>query len=89
MTSSTTRILELSSSIATNVAKIHYFNEEHGLATQSFDPCAPPKYNYPPDIEDARQQALHATDELHALLAGPAMILTRPSVCTNLSVDPE
>jgi hypothetical protein len=90
MTSSTARIVELSSTIFTNVASINRFNEEHGLATQSFDPHAPPKYDYPKDIDDSRQQVLYATDELHALLAGPASALMRPSVRINPSpVNPD
>jgi hypothetical protein len=78
---STTRITELSASISTNVAKINRFNEENGLPTQSFGPDAPPTYNYPSDIDEARQAVLLATDELHALLAGPTNALMAPSVC--------
>jgi hypothetical protein len=80
---STTRIVELSLIISTNVAKINSYNVEKGLPSQSFDPNAPPKYNYPPEIEESCQQVLYATDELHALLAGPAIAFMSPSVCEN------
>jgi hypothetical protein len=78
---STTRITELSATISTNVARINRFNAENGLPTQSFDPDVPSTYNYPPEIEEARKAVLLATDELHALLAGPANALMAPSVC--------
>ncbi|KAL1980718.1 hypothetical protein VTN96DRAFT_3600 [Rasamsonia emersonii] len=77
--SSCTRIAELASTIATNTAKIDAYNAEKGLPSQSFDPDAPPKYDYPPEIEHARQQVLGATDELHALMAGPASAFVKPS----------
>jgi hypothetical protein len=80
MASSTTRITELSQIISTNVPKINSFNEKNSLPTQSFDPTALSNYNYPPEIEEARRKVLRATDELHALLAGPANTLMRPSV---------
>lgn len=85
--SSSTKIIELSSTISTSVDKINRFNEEHGLPTQSFDPDAPPTYDYPPDIEEARQQVLSATDELHALLAGPAStFMDGSSVCVYVAI---
>lgn len=77
---STTRITELSVIISTNVMKVNSYNAENGLPSQSFDPNVPPFYPYPPDIEQARQQVLFATDELHDLLAGPVKVFTRPYV---------
>lgn len=86
--SSCTRIAELASTIATNTAKIDAYNAEKGLPSQSFDPDAPSKYDYPPEIEHARQQVLGATDELHALMAGPASAFVKPSVCPSLISPP-
>ncbi|OKL61872.1 hypothetical protein UA08_02509 [Talaromyces atroroseus] len=82
----TTKITELSTSISRNVAKINRFNEENDLPTQSFEPNAPTTYDYPPDIEEARQAVLLATDELHALMAGPANALMAPSHNVQTSI---
>lgn len=66
--------------ISTVTAKLDTYHTEHGLPTPSFGPDAPPKYHYPAEIGKARQDLLEATDELHALVAGPTDAWVEPLV---------
>ena len=75
----TTRIAELSSLIAINTANIDEHLARNGLPSPSFEPSGTSLSDE--KIAASRQIILEATDELHALMLGPAGILTNPSVC--------
>ena len=65
------RIVELSSLIATNTASIHSYLALHNLSFPSFDTNAPLKLALPEDLENARSIVLDATLELRELMLGP------------------
>ncbi|KAF2707636.1 S-adenosyl-L-methionine-dependent methyltransferase [Pleomassaria siparia CBS 279.74] len=68
---SPSKIVELSSSIATNTKLVDDYLSENGLPTPSFDASYPPDLPLPPHITQAKQTVLEAMDELEALLLGP------------------
>ncbi|KAI1391008.1 S-adenosyl-L-methionine-dependent methyltransferase [Hypoxylon trugodes] len=71
---STSRIIELSTNIAANSAKIHDYLVTHGLPTLSFDINAPSSSIIPKDavdIESARVSIIDDTLELRRLALGP------------------
>ncbi len=80
-----TRISELSSIISSATSKYDNYLSAQGLPTPSFDPSAPPFLPLPPDVAEARQLVLEATDELHALTAGPLGTLFTPYVSSMLT----
>lgn len=73
-----TRIKELSSVIASSTSSFDNYLSAQALPTPSFDPGTPPFLPLPPNVAEARQQILEATDELHALIAGPLGTLFTP-----------
>ena len=75
-----TRIKELSSIISSDISAFDSHLSAQGLPTPSFDPGTPPFIPLPPDVAEARQRILEATDELHALIAGPLGTLFTPYV---------
>jgi hypothetical protein len=74
------RIAELSAVIAAGVDVLDKYHAANGLPSLSFDPSGPFKVDYPPQVEDARQQVLEATDELQSLTAGPMITWRKPYV---------
>ena len=82
--STTTRISELSSTIAASTSKYDSYISAQGLPTPSFDPGAPPFLPLPPDVAEAGQLVLEAADELHSLIAGPLAPLFTPYVSLTL-----
>ncbi|CAO1605807.1 hypothetical protein XANCAGTX0491_009313 [Xanthoria calcicola] len=72
------RIAELASIITANTAKIDEHFTANGINEISFDENAGEVLSGP-ELAAARQAVLEATDELHALMLGPAGILTTPS----------
>ena len=79
------RIRELAEAILSGVNAIDDYNEAKGLPSQTFEPTAPFEYDYPAEIESSKQTVLEASDELHALLAGPAMAWIEPHVSRMVS----
>ena len=70
------RLGELSSIIAANTAKLEEIVTSEGLSYPSFDAALPSGLLKDEEAIAARQSILEATDELHALMLGPAGILT-------------
>ncbi len=81
----TTRISELSSIISKATSKYDNYLSAQALPTPSFDPGAPPFLPLPGDVAEAKQIVLEATDELHALIAGPLGTLFTPYVRLRLT----
>lgn len=74
------RIAELSSLIATHTANVDSRLAANGFPSPSFEPDQPLNPSSDESIAASRQVVLEATDELHALMLGPASILTSPTV---------
>ena len=74
------RIAVLASIISDHTTKLDECLAQHGLPSPSFAPNVPPRAFVNRDIVEHRQRILDATDELHALMLGPAGILTTPAV---------
>ena len=70
------RLAELSSIIAANTAKLEEIIASQGLVYPSFEAALPSELLKDHQAIAARQSILEATDELHALMLGPAGILT-------------
>ena len=79
------RITELASIIAAKTTEIDNYTIAERLPSPSFDADIPPDLLLTPTIAASRQAILEATDELHALMLGPAGILM-PSVCSPYSL---
>ncbi|KAJ4288909.1 hypothetical protein N0V90_011250 [Kalmusia sp. IMI 367209] len=69
------RIVELSDIISEHTRKVDAYFTSKNLPTPSFDVSYPPKVPLPPEIEQSQQTVLAATDELTALMMGPALML--------------
>ena len=65
------RIVELSSIISENTAKVDSYLTEQNLPFPSFDPSSEFTPALPRDIKVFQDAVLEATDELNALLLGP------------------
>lgn len=83
-----TRTAELASIISANTAKIDAHLASHGIEPLSFEERGAGDVLSDPELGAARQAVLEATDELHALMLGPAGILTSPSVSTRVKTRP-
>jgi hypothetical protein len=71
---SASRMVELSSRIATNTVKLHDYLTAHGLPTPSFDVNGPLDSlisKEEPGIESARVAIIDDTQELRRLVLGP------------------
>ncbi|KAF2757217.1 S-adenosyl-L-methionine-dependent methyltransferase [Pseudovirgaria hyperparasitica] len=68
-------IVQLARQITQNVEAIDQYHDAAGLRKHSFDIDTPPKYNYPPHIETARQEVFAATTDLRDLVLGPVEAL--------------
>lgn len=77
----TTRTAELASTIAANTAKIDAYLASNGIDPLSFEGSGSGDVLSGPELGAARQAVLEATKELHALMLGPAGILSSPPVC--------
>lgn len=78
--SSPNRIVELSSIIAKETAKLDSFFTESGLPTPSLEPDALWSLPIPEsatDLEESRVAVMEACTELNALLTGPKVLLRR------------
>ncbi|KAI1440411.1 S-adenosyl-L-methionine-dependent methyltransferase [Annulohypoxylon stygium] len=78
--SSPNRIVELSSIIAKETAKLDSFFTENGLPTPSLEPDALWSLPIPEsatDLEESRVAVMEACTELNALLTGPKVLLRR------------
>ena len=80
------RISKLSTLIAARTAEVDAYLTSKDLPTPSFDAHSPPQTLLDDRIAAARQDILEATDELNALMLGPAGLLTTPSVRTLLAL---
>ncbi|KAK5651494.1 hypothetical protein OQA88_11948 [Cercophora sp. LCS_1] len=69
---SPSRITELASIIQTNTAILDTYLIQNNLPSPSFSPTYTPSFNLPPEIAEARNAALAASDELQCLLHDPA-----------------
>ncbi|KAF2236496.1 putative O-methyltransferase [Viridothelium virens] len=65
------RIVELSSIVASNTLKLDQYFASAGVPTPSFDIDAPVNIPLPPDLESLRESILDASTELNELLLGP------------------
>ncbi|MCJ1463377.1 hypothetical protein MMC07_001984 [Pseudocyphellaria aurata] len=72
------RIVALASIITSNTAQVNDYLSSHGLPAPSFDPNVPPSFLEEKPIVACRQAILEATDELHALMLGPAGVIFPP-----------
>ena len=68
------KIPSLSSSIDSNTRKVVSYFTANDLPTPSFQASTPPDLQLPPHIMQAKEAALEAMDELHALLLGPVRL---------------
>ncbi|KAH7091604.1 putative O-methyltransferase [Paraphoma chrysanthemicola] len=75
MASTQSRIAALSAIISSNTQKIDEYLKKHDLPQPSFSASAPLDLNLPPELERARIEILHATQELNDLLQGPRDLL--------------
>jgi hypothetical protein len=75
---SSRRIVELANVIQTSVDKIDGYLISKDLPTPSFAADNPPRllFGNGPEIDNARQSVVDATDELQALMMGPTGILS-------------
>ena len=73
------RIVELASIISSNTAAVDQYLTSHGHPTPTLDVSAPAHLPIDPveagQIEQARRAVIEATDELSALMKGPAELL--------------
>lgn len=76
----TSRIAELASIIKENTSLVESYFASNGIPTPTFDTDASPKNLLEAAIAKPRQAILEATDELHALMQGPAGVLAGQSV---------
>lgn len=72
-----TRIAELAAIVAANTSKIDDYLSVHHIPSPSFEPGVP---QLPDDVKPFQQAVLRATDELNALLLGPAGMLRQAAV---------
>lgn len=75
MSSSQSRIAELSEAIATHSRLVDEYLSNNNLPQPSFDADGPSNFDLPPEIEGSRAQVLAATQELNDLLQGPRNLL--------------
>ena len=83
------RISELAATIQNCTAEIEEFMSMHNVPQATFDIDSPLTVDLPPSLSNAREEALDALDQLHALLLGPLlyfMRLTSPTVRTFYSM---
>ncbi len=73
MTSS--RIVELASSIQQNTEKVNQYFSSHNTPTPSFDIETPLDINLPAEVSACRQAILEAIDELHLRILGPVQTI--------------
>ena len=76
--STSTDILQLASLISTNTKMLHDFFLSHNLPLPSLDCNAPACPQISPeaaDIQEARRTVIEATEQLRALMKGPAELL--------------
>ncbi|KAH7312620.1 putative O-methyltransferase [Stachybotrys elegans] len=71
MASSSSRIAELATAVATHTQLINIYLAEKGLPQPSFDGNGTVDFNLPPELEQSRLAAIEATQELNDLLQGP------------------
>ncbi|KAH7081198.1 putative O-methyltransferase [Paraphoma chrysanthemicola] len=75
MSSTQSRIAILSTIISSNTDRIDKHLNKNSLPHPSFSADAPLDLNLPPELEKARIEVLHATQELNDLLQGPRDLL--------------
>lgn len=78
----TSRISELGSILASATKEFDFVTVIESLPSPSFDADYPAQALFHPKVLALRQAILDATDELHALMLGPAGILN-PTVSSN------
>jgi hypothetical protein len=69
------RLMKLCAFIHDNVAKVDACIKEKNLPEPSFDASCPPVLNLPSEVDDARNKALEALDELRDHLLGPVGVV--------------
>jgi hypothetical protein len=77
---SNTRISKLAELIQGNIEKVDNYLNAEGIKSPSFDIDTPANLKLSPEIEQAKEAILDATDELQRLLLGPQQCLTQSSV---------
>jgi hypothetical protein len=75
-----TRIAELASIIYHHTQKVDAYLASQNLPTPSFDIACPPRLLLPPDIQNSQEAVLEASDEITALMLGPAGLVARQPV---------
>lgn len=79
---SRSRIVELAGIIQEHTAKVDSYLSSHDLPTPSFDVSYPARVALPPEIQASQDAVLEASDELTALLLGPAgSLMGKDRVC--------
>lgn len=75
MASKQSRIVELTTIISVNTAKIDRYISENNLPQPSFDVNGPASLTLPQDLQDIREDVLNASLELSELLLGPKEVI--------------
>jgi len=75
MSSSPSRIAELSALVASHTKQIDDYLAKEGLPQPTFDASGPADLHLPPQLEKARVAVIQATQELNDLLQGPRELL--------------
>jgi len=64
--------MELASIIHEHTSKVDAYHASQNLPTPSFDASYPARLSLPLDIQNSQEAVLEASDELTALMLGPA-----------------
>lgn len=81
------RITTLASTIQVETQKVNAFLVAENLPTPSFDISCPARLSLPPTIQASQEAVLEASDELTALMLGPARsIVSRPVILVTTYV---
>lgn len=80
-----TKIVELASIIYEHTQKIDTYLTSQNLPTPSFNSAYPPKLSLPLGIQNGQEAVLEASDEITALMLGPAGCIAHQSVRASIS----
>lgn len=75
MASKQSRIVELTTIISVNTAKIDQYISKNNLPQPSFDVDGPVSLNLPQNLQEIREDVLNASLELSELLLGPKEVI--------------
>ncbi|KAL8723965.1 MAG: hypothetical protein Q9166_008201 [cf. Caloplaca sp. 2 TL-2023] len=77
MTTRTSRLVELTSLIASKTTALEEYYTSQGLPLPSFDANNPTNFGFPVELEQVRNAVIEAASELQALMLGPAGLIHR------------